>query len=157
RRLRQVESSFAAGGNPAMAKSYGDQAKAHDDHAKLIYETLAKYGEPTGPMKEFGIGRNPGETLPAYQARVKGEEKSAEESAARYGKRYEAVTKVGDEADETLPQLNLAKTLVNSPNFYSGSGAGFVDAVKRLAVAMGLDPNRATANEVFDKIRAGSI
>lgn len=104
-----------------------------------------------------GQGTAPAETLVEQQARAAGAKKQAEGEAERYGKRYDAIQESGSRALADLPQLDLAKKLMDDPNFYSGVGEKYNLVYKRLLSTFGSDPNVAAPQEAFRKIIAASI
>lgn len=134
--------------NPKAAEAAKAEAVAREARAKQIRDYIS--GEDTSTNEQ----KNASDPNVANFELQKAQQKNDVE---RFGKQYDTIAKVGEQADETLPQLELAKRLVNDPNFVSGSLAPGSDMLKRLSVAFGLDPNTATPDQVFDKVRAGSI
>lgn len=134
--------------NPHAADAAKAEAVATEARAKQIREYIS--GEDTSTTEQ----KNANDPSVAQYELTKEQNKN---DVDRFGKQYDTITKVGEQADETLPQLDLAKRLVNDPNFVSGSLASGSDMLKRLAVAFNLNPNTATPDQLFDKVRAGSI
>lgn len=84
--------------------------------------------------------------------------KFADEDVENYMKKYTGVQDAGVKATQTLPQIKMAEQTIDNPNFYSGIGADWVQALKKLKVAAGLgDPNAAAANELFTKLVSGNL
>jgi hypothetical protein len=134
--------------NPKAAEAAKAEAVATEGRAKQIRDYIS--GEDTSTPEQ----KNANDPTVAKFELTKEQNKN---DVDRFGKQYDTLSKVGEQADETLPQLDLAKRLVNSPDFASGTFAPASDAFKRLSVAVGLNPNTATPDQLFDKIRAGSI
>jgi hypothetical protein len=73
-------------------------------------------------------------------------------------KKYETATEAGVNAYKQLPQLALVKQIVtNDPNFYSGIGQDYNLALKKIGVAIGLDPNMAASQEIVGKVLSDQI
>ena len=158
-RARQIATAAGVAGNQAAATAAENQAKSYDERrqqlsdarlkgAQTEYEHELSRGDPTQEQKN---ARDPA------VSQMKLTEAQQKNDVERFGKQYETIGKIGEQADETLPQLDLAKRLVNDPSFSSGSLAPGSDMMKRVSAAIGLDPNSATPDQLFDKIRAGSI
>ena len=126
------------------------QGESFIAQAKAGREALAKDAELTIAEKD---ARASGTSSPLEMERRK---KIAGQDVEDYGKKYTSLQTMGDRADEELENIRLSKSYVNHPDFYSGTGAKFVDAVKGIGAIFG-DPYAATPNQVFDKIRSGSI
>lgn len=119
---------------------------------------LKSAAEPTPEMKNAAADRRPGESLAEYQSRVAGGKKYAEDEASRFGKKYDAISKAGQEASVELPQLQLAKSILNDPKFYSGPAEGLNLGYKRILAT--IDPTQADAaqpQEAFRKVVSNSI
>jgi len=137
-----------AGVNPKAAEAAKAEAAMSEGRAKQIRDYIS--GEDTSTNEQ----KNASDPNVLKFEQTKAQQAN---DVDRFGKQYDAIAKVGDQADETLPQLALAKRLVNDPNFVSGSLAPGSDMMKRLSVAFGMDPSTATPDQLFDKVRAGSI
>lgn len=87
----------------------------------------------------------------------KGQEKAAEQAAEKYSKTYDTVSTGAALAQRGLPQLALARTAIEDPNFYSGIGGNLVLDYNKIKAALGINPNAAAATELFQKIMSGSI
>ena len=86
------------------------------------------------------------------------EEKSRREKAGGlFATRYEGITKAGSEAAAELPQLQVAKTLMDNPKFMSGVGEEVNLTYKRLLAQLGGDPNAAVPQEAFRKLISNSL
>jgi hypothetical protein len=134
--------------NPKSAEAAKAEAVATEARAKQIRDYISGEDSSTNEQKN---ANDP--TVADFELKKEQQKNDVD----RFGKQYDTISKVGEQADETLPQLDLAKRLVNSPDFASGTFAPASDAFKRLSVALNLNPNTATPDQVFDKIRAGSI
>ncbi len=71
-----------------------------------------------------------------------------------YVKQRDDLQQKGKEAEQDLPNLDLAMRLTYNPNFYSGIGADAVLDWKRIKAAIGWDPQAAQAMETFNKVMA---
>lgn len=112
---------------------------------------------PTGPMKEYNVGRMPGEGLPQYQARVAAEKKRAEDEAAESVKMYRTLQQAGVQSQRDMPQIQLAKRLIEDPAFYSGTAADQNLTLKKILANFGQDPNASAPQEVVGKILAKNL
>jgi hypothetical protein len=121
------------------------------ERMKAIDGALAKAGEATPEMKNAQASGVPN---PAEFKRL--EAQNADE-VTRYGKKADAISKAGQEAAIELPQLDLAKSLMNDPKFYSGPLEGLNLQYKRLLSTFGSDPNVAQPQEAFRKVVSNSI
>lgn len=73
-------------------------------------------------------------------------------------KKYETTVDAGTAARQSLPQLAMAKNIVQTdPNFYSGIGDNYNLALKKIWVAAGGDPNTAASQELVGKVLSGQI
>lgn len=136
----------AQAGNKALSEALLAKAKAIDEQLK-----------PTTEIKNYNLGRQPGETLPDYQSRVAQGEGYGKVQGEQFAKKYEAVTELGNKAFQELPQIGAIQKLMNDPNFYSGVGEKYNLTMKRIVAAVGGDPNSALPQEAFRKVISGSI
>jgi hypothetical protein len=81
----------------------------------------------------------------------------AKDDVKRFGKMAEGLDAAGAAATSMMPHLQLARSLMNSPDFYSGAGEGVTLAYKRAVAALGGDPNQALPQEGFRKVMAANI
>jgi hypothetical protein len=65
-------------GNAPMATQLQAQAKTYQDWRDRIFDAVKSAADPTGSMKEWYAGRQPGESQAAYEARRAGLKKGAE-------------------------------------------------------------------------------
>lgn len=73
-------------------------------------------------------------------------------------KKYETATEAGVNAHKQLPQLALVKNIVaTDPNFFSGIGENYNLALKKIGVAIGLDPNMSASQEIVGKVLSDQI
>lgn len=121
------------------------------ERMKAIDAAMAKAGEATPEMKNAQASGVPN---PAEYERLTAQNK---DEVSRYGKRAEGIAKAGQEAAIELPQLDIAKTIMNDPSFYSGPLEGTVLTYKRLLGTLGADPNVANPQEAFRKIVSNSV
>ena len=113
--------------------------------------------EPTPDMKNAAAS---GMTLPEYQA-AQGEQAATQagavETAKGYVAKYQAIDEAGTKAIQEIPKLQAALKQMDSPDFYSGIGNNYNLALKRVAVALGGDPNKAAPQEIVGKVIADSV
>lgn len=72
-------------------------------------------------------------------------------------KKYEDTIKAFGPATSQRENIAQARAASQDPNFYAGTGDALVQAVKKVKVAMGLDPDASAPMEVFQKTTAQSI
>lgn len=142
----------AQAGNPALPK-------ATQEAAKLRLQHLQKMQETTNEQKNYIQYRLEGGKLPMdeWTAKVESDKTHAVESAKSYIKKYDNIQEVGTRAQVDSPQLKLAQTLMDDPNFYSGVGEKYNLVYKRLLSQFGGDPNSAVPQEAFRKIISAGI
>lgn len=121
------------------------------ERMKAIDAAMAKAGEATPEQKNATASGVPN---PAEYDRLTAQQK---DEVTRYGKKADAISKAGQEAAIELPQLGLAKSLMNNPDFYSGPVEGLNLTYKRLLGTFGSDPNVAQPQEAFRKVVSNSI
>lgn len=138
----------AVAANPMTAAGARSVA---EERMKAVDAAMAKAGEATPEMKNAQASGVPN---PAEFKRL--EAQNADE-VTRYGKKADALFKSGQEAAVELPQLDIAKSLMNNPDFYSGPAEGLVLNYKRLLSTFGSDPNVAQPQEAFRKVVSNSI
>jgi hypothetical protein len=78
------------------------------------------------------------------------QQEQQKDDVARYGKKYDAVTQLGEQAAAEHQQLTLAKSILNDPNFVSGAGNAQMLGYKKLNAQFGGDPNASMPNEAFN-------
>ena len=144
-------SNLGVGGFAAGVPGQTQQGKQLGDRAQQIYEHISKDTAATPEMRNAaasGLG-----TPVQYE-----EEKARrEKGAALFATRYEGINKAGADAAAELPQLQVAKTLMDNPKFMSGVGADVDLTYKRLLAQFGGDPNAAVPQEAFRKLISNSL
>lgn len=91
-------------GNKSFADGFQKQAE-------LVGNALQKASEPTPALKEYAVGRQPGETYADYQARLAGAKKGAEEEATDTIKNLGELASAGVESRGQIGQLNVIRQL----------------------------------------------
>lgn len=127
---------------------------------KAQVEAQARNTELTNEQKNFNAYKSQGgtaATAPEMAAEQAGAVGTAQEQAKAFGTKYTNLTDAGSKARIELPQLQLAKTLIDDPNFYSGPAEQQNLVYKRLLGTFGSDPNTPVPQEAFRKIVSGSI
>jgi hypothetical protein len=113
--------------------------------------------EPTTEMKNAAAS---GMTLPEYQSAQSDQaatQAGAVETAKGYVAKYQAIDDAGTKAIQEIPKLQAALKQMDSPDFYSGIGNNYNLALKRVAVALGGDPDKAAPQEIVGKVIADSV
>lgn len=67
-----------------------------------------------------------------------------------YSDRFLEIQKDAQAAGKALNSLTVMDQAMNKPGFYSGTGAGGVQYAKRVAAALGIDPNGVSDMETFN-------
>jgi hypothetical protein len=62
---------------------------------------------------------------------------------------YQGLNTAAQEAQSALTSLSVMENAMKDPNFYSGTGAGVVETIRRGFVALGGDPQQTASMEVF--------
>lgn len=91
------------------------------------------------------------ETNPRVIA-AKAAEARGKEEATRYGKDYEGYRKLGSESQIGLHKANLAKAMINDPNFYSGPLEPTTRLFKQFQSTFGANPHTAVPQEATEKV-----
>jgi len=132
-----------------------DKATAAAAQTRLKSYLAAK--EPTTEMKNAAAS---GQSLPEYQSSqsdLAAQQAGAVETAKGYVAKYQAIDEAGTKAIQEIPKLQAALKQMDSPDFYSGIGNNYNLALKRVAVALGGDPNKAAPQEIVGKVIADSV
>lgn len=72
-------------------------------------------------------------------------------------KKYDNMSTQAQSARKLMPNLDLAMTLMEDPNFNSGLAHGLKDVWQRLKDATGITTMANAPNEAFDKLMAGTV
>ena len=92
-----------------------------------------------------------------YGVVTKGREEQATSDVKQYAALHQGLAGAGMTAANALQYSQQALSLVNDPQFYSGSMEGANLAVKRFLSGIGIDPGAAAPQEVFRKVMAANI
>lgn len=144
RYVRYLRGIAAIPGIPANTKEAAEKA------ADQVSTALQKASEPTPEQKNAA---SVGQTVPQFQRTTE----ETKNDVVRFGKMAEGFDAAGAAATSMIPHLELARSLMNSPDFYSGTAEGITLAYKRALSALGGDPNQALPQEGFRKIVAANI
>lgn len=149
---KQIATYTAIAANPAYPKSVQEAAKSR-------LEALQRTTEPTGPMKEYDLARRQGYngSLQDFMAENEAKKSAATEEAKSYVVKYDNIDEAGTKAIQEIPKLQTALKLMDSKDFYSGIGNNYNLALKRVAVALGGDPDKAAPQEIVGKVIADSV
>ena len=132
-----------------------DKATAAAAQTRLKSYLASK--EPTTEMKNAAAS---GQSLPEYQSSqgdLAAQQAGAVETAKGYVAKYQAIDEAGTRAIQEIPKLQVALKQMESPDFYSGIGNNYNLALKRVAVALGGDPDKAAPQEIVSKVIADSV
>ena len=141
---KRMAVSAARGAAPGAAAAAQKAAEEDFARAKAIRESLAKYAEPTTEMKNAAS--------PAVQQREIDKLRSAD-----FQKNKEAIFKAGQQAEESIPQIELSRRIVTSPGFNSGFGHQFFDSVQSLSQQLFGGTELKNPGELYDKFRSGEV
>lgn len=81
----------------------------------------------------------------------------AAKEADTFSKKYDNLSQAGQIATKSIPELEMAKKIVNDPRFISGIGGQLRLDLAKLKSFVGIDPDAAAATEVFQKIISKGI
>lgn len=129
--------------SPAFPKSVNEWAEKRS-------EALEKASEPTPEQKNAAAS---GMSVLDFQRSQEEQKQDVE----RFGKQAQGIEASAAAATSMIPHLQLARSLMNQPNFYSGTGEGINLAYKRAIAAFGGDPNASLPQEGFRKVMAANI
>jgi hypothetical protein len=79
------------------------------------------------------------------------------EDVKLYSKLYAGISAMGNTAAQSLPQLQAARSIVQSKDFYSGLWQPGNLYVKQFKAMVGLDPNAAMTQEAFTKTMSSFV
>lgn len=126
------------------SKALEDKAAAFDKTADDILKEIGEAGRPTGTQKEVRD--------PAVQQREIDKLRSED-----FQKNKVAIFKAGQQAEESIPQIELSRRIVNSPGFNSGLGHQFFDSVQSLSQQLFGGTELKNPGELYDKFRSGEV
>jgi hypothetical protein len=86
-----------------------------------------------------------------------GPKKQAEADVEQYSNLHKGLAGAGMTAANSLQYSQIAKGLIEDPQFRSGSGEQLSLAYKRALSALGIDPGAALPQEAFRKVMAANI
>ena len=119
------------------SKALEDRAAAYDKVADRIFDSIK-------------------ETDPAKLAfdRAKGIDKLRSEE---FQKNKIAIFKAGQQAEDSIPQIEFSRRVVSSPGFNSGFGHEFFDSVQSLSQQLFGGTALKNPGEIYDKFRSGEV
>lgn len=155
----KVADYYARIGNKEAAQNHREQAKQAGDTAKMIREQIAKNAELSGPAKEARESGVAGGPMAMEGLKVAQKQELTRGDALQKGlqgaaREFETALK---------PHLDAMRGILNDPNFVSGTGVGFQEALNKIRSnplfqgLPGYDPNAALPNEAIRKVVAASI
>jgi hypothetical protein len=156
--LRQQQQKILQGAQ--ILELAGKNGKAEQDRAAAIGQQAEKY--------EGLIAKAQEESPEAKKARESGiasgsplqVEKATEQQkleTASYNKLYMGLQAQGHTSAGMLDSIATAKSMIYSPDFYSGTAEGPVLAWKRALSALGISPGASLPQEAFRKVMASNI
>lgn len=81
----------------------------------------------------------------------------AEKQGTYFSNLYSGIAAAGNTAANAKDEINIAKSVINDPQFYSGTGEGVNLAYKRALASFGVDPGASLPQEAFRKVMAQNI
>lgn len=141
--------------NPAMSKVFQERSTQAAATAKMIREKIAEQAGFTGAQKEArdpAVTANEGQKLAQKQEITRGD--ALQKGLQGAAREFETALK---------PHLDAMRGILNDPNFVSGTGVGFQEALNKIRSnplfqgLPGYDPNAALPNEAIRKVVAASI
>lgn len=150
-RANRASTIMGASGLAPASPGFLQQGKQLSDQAKQIRDAISKREELTPEIKQYQLGRTPGESLPDYQARQKGMETLANEDVKDFRKENQVIQAAGKNAFNGLQKAELAKNLTLDPNFYSGPLQPTAQTFRQFQAIFGQNPSAALPQEAFQK------
>ena len=138
----RAQRHFQIGDNEA-GKNFAQQAQ-------VIQDAIKQSAELTPEQK---LARQQGMSPLGYEQA----KKQQDVDVTQYSKLYTGISAMGNSAAQSLPQLQAAESIINSPGFYSGMGSGGVLMWKRALAAAGINPNAAQNMEAFNKVMSSFV
>jgi hypothetical protein len=145
-----------------LMKTLQDRAARLQEDKKSITEYVNKQNELTEPEKKAQASGTPGGSPLTYEAQQEGVKKRED----YFGKVLQGFNGAANASAGALKNINLARSLVNVPNFFSGTLEGANLQFKRLQATlaqteigrrMGLDPNAPLSQEAFRKVMSANL
>lgn len=146
-RAHKAAQIAAAAGNVELAKAYLAQFNA-------IKEQLS----PTNEIKNYNMGRHPGETLPDYEARMAREKAISGETGKAIGGQIAEYIDQGRTAQKRIQQLDVMRDALErgNGNFTTGPFANLALKSKQaIGSLFGFDVNGTSEAEVIQKMGYG--
>ncbi len=119
--------------------------------------SMVNPGQTATPPQQAAVGQpgQPGQPATGPTLRPPGQAKQMEEQAGYYSKLYSGISALGNTSAASLDDIRLAKSAINDPNFWSGTGETYNLMYKR-ALALGGD-TAALPQEVFKKVMSANV
>jgi hypothetical protein len=155
---KEAAAAYLSARKPEQAKVFLEQAKADRERGEKILGSLGEYNKPTTEQQnaEASGARSPME----FEAR----KKAQDQELTRGDALQKGLQGASREFETALkPHLDAMRGILNNPNFVSGSGVGFQEALNKIRSnplfqgLPGYDPNAALPNEAIRKVVAASI
>lgn len=109
--------------------------------------------EPLGILDFITTSKKAGaQNITVGGTTIEGEKKYDQTVGAGYGKRFVDMQDQAQAAQRTLNSLDVMQQAMSDPGFYSGTGAGAVQSLKRFGASMGMDPNGIDSIETFSAL-----
>jgi hypothetical protein len=137
--------------DPSMSAAFKAQGDAYMKQASIIRETLGKNSQLTPAQKDAGSS---GSANPLDYEKNK---KIQEGNITSGQKEYEGIQAQSTQYERDLkPYLDVSKSIINDPKFYSGIGGELSLDFNRVKAALG-DKNAAVLQEALSKVTASSV
>lgn len=155
RTLRAKAAQLSAMKNPEAAQPLLKQADTFDARAKTIFDAETEDTKRTPEQKN---------ALDPRVEQSKGLEVAQKQELTRGDALQKGLQGASREFETALkPHLDAMRGILNDPNFVSGTGVGFQEALNKIRSSPlfkslpGYDPNAALPNEAIRKVVAASI
>lgn len=138
-------------GGPAVPVYNGGQKPTNDVQDYEYYKNaeLQAGRQPMGPLEYEQAVRRAGATN--INNTLGSSEKAFDSTVgAGYGKKFLDLQDQGASAANSLGSLQIMKSAMTDPRFYSGFGADQLASLKKFGVAFGLDPDSVKSIETFN-------
>jgi hypothetical protein len=131
-----------------IKQMYADPVDPTDDMRE--YDKALRQGYK-GTLQDWIVtGKKAG--APQTTIDLRGDNAYSKTRGEGFAKRADDIDSAEQSAFKTINSLNQMDQLIEDPSFYSGFGADQLQAVKKMAVALGGDPNSVNSMEQFNTL-----
>lgn len=156
---REAAAAYMEAKSRGSGKALLEQATADRKRASEIRASLGEYNKPTTEIQNAEASGIKGGPLAMEGFKTAQKEELARGDALQKG----IQAKARDYDMQLKPHLDAMRGVLNDPNFVSGAGVGFQEALNRIRSSPlfkglpGYDPNAALPNEAIRKVVATSV